>query len=36
MKGGQGEAFNLSSLPSGTYVVKVSYNGGSKTFKVLR
>ena len=35
-KGGQGEAFNLSSLPSGTYVVKVSYNGGPKNSKVLR
>lgn len=36
MNGGQGDAFNLSSLPSGTYVVKVAYNGGVKTFKVLR
>lgn len=36
LKGGQGDAFNLSSLPSGTYVVKVSYDGGTKTFKVLR
>lgn len=36
LEGGQGKAFNLSSLPSGTYVVKVVYDGGVKTFKVLR
>lgn len=36
LEGVQGESFNMTSLPSGTYIVKVAYDGGTKTFKVLR
>lgn len=36
MSGKQGRAFNMSQLPSGTYVVKVQTANGTKSFKVAR
>lgn len=35
-RGNQGDAFNMSSKPSGTYVVKVYAGNEIKTFKVMR
>lgn len=36
MSGGQGRTFNLSRMPNGTYIVKVTTANGVKSFKVAK